>query len=109
MKKRRWIVQQIKRGIPTNKVASAQRVSRITVWKIKNRYQRDGELSLKDHKPGKLPVSLAPKFYDLVISAWRRNKCGARKLHAILKKQGFSVSLRKISQVMVTEGFQNLV
>lgn len=81
-------------------------MSRITVWKIKKRFQQDGELALKDHKPGKLPASLSPKFYELVISQWKRNKCGARKLHAILKRQGFGVSLRKISQVMVKEGFQ---
>ncbi|MBI2647489.1 hypothetical protein HYW99_03350 [Candidatus Woesearchaeota archaeon] len=29
-----------------------------------------------------------------------------RKLHAIFKKKGFRVSLRKISQVLVKEGFQ---
>lgn len=46
------------------------------------------------------------KFYDLVIQEWKRYKCGARKLHAILKKKGFKVSLRKISQVMVKEGLQ---
>lgn len=81
-------------------------MSRVTVWKIKKRFQQNGELALRDHKPGKLPLPLSSKFYDLVISTWKRNKCGARKLHAILKKQGFSVSLRKISQVMVKEGFQ---
>jgi putative transposase len=49
---------------------------------------------------------LNPKFYDLVVAEWRRHKCGARKLFIILKKKGFSVSLRKISQVLIREGFQ---
>jgi len=49
---------------------------------------------------------LNANFYKLVIGEWKKNKCGARKLHAILTKKGFSVSLRKISQVMKTEGFQ---
>jgi len=42
----------------------------------------------------------------LVISEWRKYKCGARKLHAIFKKKGFNVSRRKIEQVLVKEGFQ---
>lgn len=49
---------------------------------------------------------LSAKFYTLVIEEWKKYRCGARKLHAIMQKKGFSVSLRKISQVLVKEGFQ---
>jgi transposase InsO family protein len=42
----------------------------------------------------------------LVIETWKKYICGARKMHAILTKKGFNVSLRKISQVMIIEGFQ---
>lgn len=42
----------------------------------------------------------------MVIEEWKKNKCGARKLYAVLKRKGFSVSLRKISQVLVKEGLQ---
>ena len=76
------------------------------LWKIKKRFDEDGEYGLKDHRPGKLFEPLNAKFYDLVVSEWKKNKCGARKLHRILKRKGFGVSLRKISQVMVKEGFQ---
>jgi putative transposase len=41
-----------------------------------------------------------------VVEEWRRHKCGARKLFVILKKKGFGVSLRKVSQVLIREGFQ---
>jgi transposase InsO family protein len=51
-------------------------------------------------------VPLNPKFYDLVVDEWKKHKCGARKLFVILKKKGFSVSLRKISQVLIREGYQ---
>jgi len=50
--------------------------------------------------------SLNPKFYKGVVDEWKKQRCGARKLHAILKKKGFGVSLWKISQVLKTEGFQ---
>lgn len=89
-----------------NDIASAQKISRIAVWKIKKKFEEDGEDGLKDHKPGRLFEPLNTKFYDLVVQEWKRNKCGARKLFVILKKQGFCVSLRKISQVLVREGFQ---
>ena len=87
-------------------IASAQKISRISVWKIKKRYEKDGDYGLKDHKPGRLFEPLNSKFYDLIIQEWKKYKCGARKLHAILKKKGFKVSLRKISQVLIKEDLQ---
>lgn len=89
-----------------SKVALAQQVSRITVWKILQTEKKWGFDGLKDHKAGRLFEPLNPKFYDLVITEWKKNKCGARKLHAIFKQKGYGVSRRKISQVMVKEGLQ---
>lgn len=81
-------------------------ISRMAVWKIKQCYKKWGEEGLKDHKPGRLFEPLNPKFYDLVVEEWKKNKCGARKLHAIMERDGFSVSRRKIEQVLIMEGFQ---
>ena len=92
--------------MPIGKIALAQNIDRSNVWRIKKKFEEDGDYGLKDHKPGRLFEPLSPKFYDLVIQEWKKYKCGARKLHAILKKRGFKVSLRKISQVLVKEGFQ---
>ena len=85
------------------------RVPLLNIWRIKKKYEAEGDSGLKDHKPGRLFEPLNSKFYDLVVQEWKKNKCGARKLHVILQKKGFSVSLRKISQVMVKEGFQKPV
>lgn len=84
----------------------ALKINRMALWKIKKRYEKWGLEGLRDHKPGRLFEPLNPKFYKLVIKEWKLNKCGARKLKAIFKKKGYSVSLRKISQVLVAEGFQ---
>jgi putative transposase len=84
----------------------ALKISRMALWKIEQRYDKWGEDGLKDHKAGRLFEPLSNKFYDLVVEYWKKYKCGARKLHAILKAKGFKVSLRKISQVLVTEDFQ---
>lgn len=82
------------------------KISRMALWKIEQRYNEWGEDGLKNHKSGRLFEPLSSKFYDLVVEYWKKYKCGARKLHAILKSKGFRVSLRKISQVLVKEGFQ---
>lgn len=84
----------------------SMKISRMALWKIEQQHKNDGEDGLKTHKPGRLFEPLNPKFYDVVVEEWKRNKCGARKLHAILSKKGFGVSLRKISQVLIAEGFQ---
>jgi putative transposase len=76
------------------------------VWKIHESYKKWGFDGLKDHRAGRLFEPLNPEFYDLIIAEWKKNKCGARKLHVILKQKGFGVSLWKISQVMKTEGLQ---
>ena len=99
-------MQQLKKGTLVKDVASAQKINRLNVWRIQKKFEADGEYGLKDHKPGRLFEPLSQKFYDLVVEEWKKNKCGARKLHVILKKRGFRVSLRKISQVMVAEGLQ---
>lgn len=69
-------------------------------------YRKYGEEGLRDHKSGRLFEPLSAKFYRRVVEEWNKQRCGARKLHAILRKQGFGVSLRKISQVLKVEGFQ---
>lgn len=81
-------------------------MSRIAVWKIKKKYEQWDEDGLKDHQPGRLFEPLSPKFYDLVLQEWKKTKYGARKLHKHFSKKGYKVSLRKIQQVLIKEGFQ---
>ena len=82
------------------------KISRMALWKIEQSYKKHGKDGLKDHKPGRLFEPLNPKFYDLVVQEWKKQKCGARKLYVIFKKKGFIVSRRKIEQVMIKEDFQ---
>jgi transposase InsO family protein len=92
--------------MPKGKAALAMKISRMALWKIEKKYNKYGKNGLKDHRPGRLFEPLSPKFYDEIIKEWNNYHCGARKLHSIFKKRGFTVSLRKISQVLVKEGFQ---
>lgn len=87
-------------------IAISQKIHRSNVWRIKKKFEKYGEFGLKDHKSGRLFEPLNNHFYDLVVQEWRKHKCGARKLCEVIKRRGFGVSLRKISQVLVKEGFQ---
>ena len=68
-------------------VALAQKVSRISVWKIYQTYKKWSYDGLCDHKTGRLFEPLNPKFYQRVIDEWQKQRCDARKLHTILKKK----------------------
>lgn len=96
----------MKKGVKVKDIALAQKVTRKTVWEIGRKFEVQGDFGLIDHKCGRLFEPLNHKFYDLVVKVWKQNKCGARKLYRILKRKGFYVSLRKISQVLVREGLQ---
>jgi len=92
--------------MPKSRIALSMKISRMAVWKIEQKYKKWGKEGLKDSRPGRLFEPLNSKFYELVISEWKKYKCGARKLHAVFRKKGFKVSRRKIEQVLVKEGFQ---
>ena len=86
-KKRKWIVNQLKKKRPVQDIALAQKVSRVSVWKIWQTYKKWDEEGLCDHKTGRLFEPLNPKFYQRVIDEWQKQRCDARKLHTILKKK----------------------
>ncbi len=92
--------------MPKNRICMAMKISRMALWKIEQKYKKLGNEALKDHTPGKLFEPLNSRFYKLVVEEWKKNRCGARKLQMVFKRKGFSVSLRKISQVLIKEGFQ---
>lgn len=105
-KKRKWCIKQINKGKSKTDICKAMGISRMALWKIGKRYKKYGEEGLKDHLAGRPLVPLNNKFYSLVVETWKENKCGARKLHRIIKDKGFLVSRRKIEQVMKSEGLQ---
>ena len=84
----------------------SMKVSRMAIWKIQQKYKIHGDIGLDDFPLGRPFEPLNSKFYNFVIEEWKKNRCGARKLYQVMKRKGFSVSLRKISQVMIKEGLQ---
>jgi len=86
-------------------IALAQQINRRTVYKVVKKFDKYGVGGLNSLKRGRFFEPLNSDFYDLVVEDWKKNKCGSRKLHKVLCKKGFSVSQRKIQQVLDFEGF----
>lgn len=92
--------------MPINSIALAQKISRQSVWQIKKKFETYGLFGLKDQKIGRPFEPLNKNYWDLVVDLWNENRCGTRKLYAISKQRGFSVSRRKIERVLIAEGLQ---
>lgn len=81
-------------------IAEIQKISKSMVYRLLKKFNASGIDGMITHKPGRLFEPLSPKFYNLVVETWKENKCGSRKLYQVLKRKGFSVSQKKIQQVM---------
>ncbi len=102
--KRVWIVKQILKGVSVNKVALSQKVSRISVFKIMQKYKTDGWDALKDHKTGRPEVSLNKNAAIIVLDLRKRFGYGACRIEHLLKKKGFNISHRQIEKLLLREG-----
>lgn len=102
--KRSWIVKQILKGIPVNNVALAQKVSRISVFKIMQSYKQFGWDALKDHKTGRPETVLNKNAEIIILDLRKRYKYGACRIEQLLKRKGFSISHRQIEKLLVRNG-----
>ncbi len=100
-KKRTWIVKQILKGASVNTVAEAQKISRISVFKIMKTYHEYGWDGLKDHKTGRSETILNQTAVIVILDLRKRFGYGACHIEQILKKKGFLVSHRQIEKVLL--------
>ncbi len=95
-RKRKWIVNQKENGRLTDcEIASAQKVSRMTVNILWRSYQKDGLDTLKD-KPVGRKVDEIPFNVQQAILAKRKEGFGVRKIEAVLSNEGMKISHNKI-------------
>lgn len=99
--KRVWIVKQILKKTPVNKVALSQKVSRIAVFKILQKYKQDGWDGLKDHKTGRPETVLNQNAEVIIIDLRKRFGYGAGHIEQLLRTRGFSISHRQIEKLLV--------
>lgn len=100
-KKRVWIAKQVLNGTSINMVAKAQKVSRISVFKIIKRYNEYGWDGLKDHKTGRLETVLHENAVIVILDLRKHFGYGACHIEQILKQKGFAISHRQIEKVLI--------
>lgn len=104
--KRVWIVKQILKKTSVNKVALSQKVSRIAVFKILQKYKQYGWDGLKDHKTGRPETVLNQNVEVIILDLRKRFGYGACHIEQLLKKHGFSISHRQIEKLLVRNSLQ---
>lgn len=103
-KKRVWIAKQVLNGVSINKVAEAQGISRISVFKIVKAQQELGWDGLKDHITGRQEIVLNQSAVIIILDLRKRFGYGACRIEQILKQKGFAISHRQIEKVLVRNG-----
>lgn len=100
-KKRVWIAKQVLNGVSINKVAAAQEISRISVFKIVNVQREYGWDGLKDHKTGRSETVLNQTAVLIILDLRKQFGYGALHIEQILKQKGFKISHRQIEKVLL--------
>jgi putative transposase len=99
-KLRVWVIKQWKQGItPIAEIARNRKVPRRSVYMLINRFKRFGFGGLEPRKKGRKKDEISAHFEMYVLQSWATLPCGCHKLWLDLKKQGFSVSERKIQDI----------
>jgi len=84
-----------------SKVALAQKVSRISVFKLMQKYKEDGWDGLRDHKTGRREITLNEKVAESILNLRNKYRYGPGRIEQILKKQGFCISHRQIEKLLL--------
>ena len=84
--KRAWIAKQMLQGKPIGQIALAQKVSRITVWKILQSYKEFGWDGLKDHVTGRSETTLNANAQVIITDLRKRFGYGACRIEQLLKQ-----------------------
>ena len=99
--KRVWLVKQYNKGVPTSKLALAQKIHRSALYQIIDKYKQDGFDGLKDHKTGRPETKLSLNAKIIIFDLRKRFGYGACHIEQILKKKGFGISHRQIEKLLL--------
>ena len=103
-KKRKWIINQFRIGRSPTSIARIQGISRQFVYKLTDKYKKEGQNAYKSKKVGRPSRIINPFFVEKVVFLRKRDDYGSQKLHFVLKKEGFNVSRRQIQKILDIQG-----
>lgn len=103
-KKRKWIINQFRTGRSATSIARIQKISRQMVYKLAAKYKKEGKAAYKAKKTGRPRQRLNPAFVKNVVKIRESSDYGKEKIHFVLTKKGFSVSVRQIQKILDENG-----
>lgn len=102
--KKKWIVTQKNKGHLSDwEIASAQKVTRMTVYRIFNAYNQSG-LSAFEDKPVGRKADVIPERLCQEILEKRKQGYGIRTIEGLLSLNGLKISHNKIHRFLRAEG-----
>lgn len=98
-KKQKWVIRRYLAGMPAKLIAAHLQTSLKTVYRVIKHYKNFGKI-IDPKSKGRPRANLNKKCKELIRQEWQKYQCGSVKLHLIMRNKGFSVSQRKIQQVL---------
>jgi len=103
LKKREWVVKQKEKGrLTDSEIASAQKISRMTVHRLWIKYKR--EESLESQQVGRPRQEITKEVRNLVIKTKKQTGFGIRKIEGILGLEGIHIPHNKIHKILTPAG-----
>jgi len=98
--KRKWIIQQYRKGRSATSIARIQKVSRQYVYILTEKYQKEGDLAYKSKLSGRPKIRINLRFEKLVVEIRKADDYGSEKIHHVMKCEGFNVSQHIIQRIL---------
>lgn len=102
--KRKWIIQQYRKGRSATSIAKIQKISRQYVYDLTEKYKNEGDLAYKAKKVGRPKTYINPKFIAKVVEIRKSDDYGSEKIHHVMKRDGFRVSQHVIQRILDEQG-----
>jgi len=97
-------VQQFRAGRSATQVARIQKISRQMVYKLVEKFQKEGVKAYTAKQVGRPRVEVNPGFVEKVVKIRSEDDYGSEKIHFVLKQQGCDVSQHIIQRILDERG-----
>lgn len=98
------MVRQFKSGRGATAIARIQKISRQMVYKLVSRHRTFGDEVFIAKLVGRPKSPINPIFSAKVVELRKTTDYGSEKIHFVMRQAGFSVSQRKIQQILDLNG-----
>ncbi len=98
--KRKWIIQQYRKGRSATSIARIQKVSRQYVYILIEKHQKEGDLAYKAKIAGRPKIKINQQFEKKVTEIRKADDYGSQKIHFVMRREGFEVSQHIIQRIL---------